>query len=74
MRNLGEFQRLLRLTYRVMNLRERFHVLIDAPEILVLRLADRAAVTGADGIDEHHVGLVEQGAGVVYDLVRGEAE
>ena len=51
-------------------LREHFYVLIHAPEILVLRFADGVAEAGADGIDEDHVGFVEQGIGVVFDFVR----
>src|SRR5882724_67877 len=44
---------------------EGLYVLIDAPEVLVLRFADGVAEAGADGIDEDHIGLVEQRAGVV---------
>ena len=51
-------------------LRERFYVLVDAPEILVLRFADGVAEAGADGIEEHHVGFVEQRAGIVGEFVR----
>src|SRR6266851_8592626 len=50
-------------------LRERFNILIDAPKILVLRFADSVAEAGADGIEEDHVGLVEQRAGIVGELI-----
>src|ERR1700720_175296 len=50
-------------------LRERFYVLIDAPKIFVLRLADGMAEAGADGIDEDHVGLIEQSGLIVLELV-----
>src|SRR5580658_2400925 len=50
-------------------LREHFYVLIDAPEILVLRLADGVTETGADGVNEDHVGLVQQGIRVVFYFV-----
>src|SRR6266576_435490 len=41
-------------------LSEGLHVLIDAPEIFVLRFADGAAEARADGIDEDHIGFVEK--------------
>ena len=50
-------------------LRKHFYVLIHAPEILVLRLADGVAEAGADRINENHVGFVEQRIGVVFDFV-----
>ena len=53
----------------LMNCANDFHVLIDAPEILVLRFAHGVAESGADGIDENHVGFIEQGVGVVFDFV-----
>jgi len=48
-------------------------VLVVAPEILVLLLAHRAAVAGADGIDEHEVGGAEDRGRVVAQLVRRRA-
>src|SRR6202789_3592710 len=50
---------------------EGFHVLIDAPEIFVLGFADGAAESGADGINEDQIGLVEEGVGVVFNFVGG---
>src|SRR5882762_6109968 len=48
---------------------EGLYVLIDAPEVFVLRFADGVAEAGADGIDKDHIGLVEKGAGIVLQLV-----
>src|SRR5258705_5591574 len=48
---------------------EGFYVLVDPPEVFVLRFADGVAEAGADGIDENHVGLVEECAGIVLQLV-----
>src|SRR5882762_6101990 len=49
---------------------EGLYVLVDAPEVFVLRFADGVAEAGADWIDEDHVGLVEQGAGIVLKFIR----
>src|SRR2546422_6414739 len=43
---------------------------VDAVKILVLRLADRVAVAGADGINEDEVGLVEEALRIVHEFVR----
>ena len=50
-------------------LREHFDVLVHAPEIFILGFGDGVAETSADGIDEHHIGFIEQGIGVVFDFV-----
>src|SRR6202011_1089663 len=42
---------------------------INAPKILVLRFADGVAESGADGVDEDHIGFVEQRALIVLKLV-----
>ena len=50
-------------------------VLIDAPKVLVLSLADGFAETGADGIDENEVGAIEQTVGIVFESVgRGRSD
>src|SRR5258707_9751040 len=49
---------------------EGLYILIDAPEVFVLRFADGVAEAGADWIDEDHVGLVEQGTGIVLKFIR----
>src|SRR5882762_3022658 len=48
---------------------EGLYVLIDAPEVFVLRFADGVAEAGADWIDEDHVGFVEKGTGIVLKFV-----
>src|SRR6267154_881145 len=48
---------------------EGLYVLVYAPKVFVLRFADGVAESGADGIDEDHVGLVEQGAGIAWQFV-----
>lgn len=48
---------------------DRFDVRIDSPEILVLAFANRMAESGADGIDQHQIGLVEDAVNVVDHLV-----
>src|SRR6266404_3946129 len=50
-------------------LRERLYVLLDAPKILVLRFAHGVAEAGANGIDEDHVGFIEQRGLIVLQLV-----
>ena len=50
--------------------RDRLDVGVDAPEVLVLEVADGLADARADRVDQHDVDLVEQAVGVVDDLVR----
>src|SRR5882672_1877982 len=49
---------------------EGLYVLVDAPKVFVLRFADGVTESGADWIDKDHIGLVEQRAGIVLQLVR----
>ncbi len=51
-------------------LRDGTCVGIDAPEIFILRFADGMTESGADGVDENHVGAIEKSVGVVGDLIR----
>src|SRR6267378_3258682 len=48
---------------------EGLYVLIDTPEVFVLRFANGVAEAGADGIDKDHIGLVEKGAGIILQFV-----
>ena len=57
----------------LMNCASDLDVLIDAPEILVLRFADGAAEAGADGIDEDQVGFVEAANWRCLRVGRGRA-
>ena len=50
-------------------LRQRFHIRVHAPKILVLRFADRVAETRSDGINKHEIGFVQQAIRVVHELV-----
>jgi len=49
---------------------DRVDVLVHAPEVLVLRLPERVADAGPDGVDHDEVGHVEGRLLVVHDLVR----
>src|SRR5712672_4448984 len=48
---------------------EGLYVLVYAPKVFVLRFADGVAESGANWIDENHVGPVEKGAGIVLKFV-----
>src|SRR6185369_6409714 len=45
-------------------------VVVDAPEVLAFRLADRARETGADRVDHHQVRAIEEAEFVVDDPER----
>ena len=74
MRNFGEFQRSLRLKIGDDELTEGFDVFVDAVEVFVRGFANGVAVTGAHGVDEDEVGLVEKAFIVVDEFVRARAE
>ncbi len=50
--------------------RDGIDVRVDAPELLVLVLADRVTEAGADRIDHHQVALVEHAEFVVHRTIR----
>src|SRR6185369_12815058 len=43
-------------------------VVVDAPEVLAFRLADRARETGADRVDHHQVRAIEEAELIVDEL------
>ena len=55
--------------FRVDELRQGFDVLIDAPEVLVLRLAHGVAEARSDGVKEYQICFVEEAVRILGELI-----